>query len=435
MCTGTIYRMTRCGHFIVSYTSHCRRYHIANPPPKRPGKHTIMLEPPKEPCPKLHSGNDKPVSVVSIEDSCATCMPRAQQWDATYFQRWMGKEIKKRAATELAEGDQLAPAVARDDLLKIDKCTQDRLGAIEWSIIPASEPVYPPSRTVEDDRGLSAAWIGFWHVWGDEEFLQEQQQLYEEEVERRRKEQVKKRREKAVEKQRGQEAVERPREQEGDKEDESDYDDEEESRDEHSDAGSSIGGYLFSDEFVHGDQDQSSGRPHPQLRKQKGREALGGAEFFSFATLDEDDGHDESYHIDDKHYDDGDDMWMRISSEQPRTHYPQLRKQRGRETLGEAESSSFATLDEDDRRDDAYHVDDKNDDDLDDVWLRISSEQPRDNRTTTTGFSPNHSHGNSQATPDVTQVNRSKRFSTQAVQGSGKRFDLKPFIPSQHQQR
>lgn len=401
MCTGTIYRMTRCGHFIVGHTSKCRRYEITNPLQKA-GERKVIPEPPGEPCPELHSGNNnKPVSVVSIEDSCASCMPRAQQWAITYGNRWVAEEMGKCVDEFLANGDRLAAASLRDRVMKVDQCAQEQLTTIDWSIIPAPEPVYPPSWTVEDDRGLSAAWIGYRLVWGNQESLREQRQLYEEEVKRRREQEE-------IKRWRTQEEAERRRKQEGDEEeDESENDDKETNRDgqriskdnkrprdagtnnneEPPKGGSSVMGYLFSEDLVSDDQDQPSGkdsrsahshRHHPQLRKQKDREALGEAEFFSFSNLDEDD----------------------------------------------------------DGRDDSYHIDDQNDDDdVDDIWMRISSEQPRDSRTAMNGSFPDHPRRSSQRTPDVARANRNKRLLTQAVRGIGTRYDLKPFIPSQHQQR
>ncbi|KAK7958270.1 hypothetical protein PG996_010290 [Apiospora saccharicola] len=398
MCTGTIYRMARCGHFIVAHTSKCRRYQIKNfiNPPKGPGKHGVIPEPPDEPCPELYSGsNNEPVSIGLIEDSCASCMPRAQQWATIYGNLWMTDEY-------LSEGD---------GKVKLDRSTQEQLTTIDWNIIPAPEPVYPPSWTVEDDRGLSAAWVGCLLVWDDQESLREARegwQLHQEKSEMQRKEEEERQREREKNKNEklGQEEPCAGRST-GEKEDKPEYHGEKEedmqtivkdsnlprdpgvnNNEAPPSVGSSTIGYLIADNISHGDQDQPSGtdsrsthshRHHPQLRKQKGREALGRAEFFSFSNLDEeDDGREDS---------------------------------------------------------DSYHIDDQNNDDGDDIWLRIASEQPRDSTTTADGYFPDHSPRNSQWAPDAAHANRSKRFSTQAVRGTGKRYDLKPFILSQHQQR
>ncbi|KAK8127556.1 hypothetical protein PG984_008664 [Apiospora sp. TS-2023a] len=367
--------MTRCGHFIVCYTSHCRRYQITNPPEspdEEPDEKQTVPEPPEDPCPELFNvakNRSKPVSVVSIEDSCASCQPRVNQARITRHHLNMTDRVRRRIYEFQNQGDRLAIAAHRDNLLQLERCTRKQSTMVDWSIIPAPEPVFPPSWTVEDDQGLSAAWIGCCLVWDDQESLQKELELYKKALEKQRKEEEERQREQEKKKKKNWDEnnlvlvgannnVEPPS------------------------AGSSIIDFASSEEFVYGDQDRPSGTD-PR-------------------------------------------------SAQLHRHHPQLRKQKGREVLGEVEFFSFSNLDEDDGREDSYHIDNQNDDDSEDIWLRIASEQPRENRTTN-GYFPGHSRGNSHWTPGVARANQSKRFSTQAVRGSGKRYDLKPFIPSQHQ--
>ncbi|KAK8090859.1 hypothetical protein PG994_000364 [Apiospora phragmitis] len=320
MCIGKIYRMTRCNHSIAHYTSHCRRYQCLNPP-TTPAEGLVIPEPLDEPCPHLHSGDNdnEPVAVVPIDDSCARCMPRMKRWEINRQKARCVKAINDCVEEYWRKGDRLGAATERDRLNKLNRGAEEEIAAIDWSIIPAPELVYPPCWTVEDDRGLSAAWIGRQLVWDNKESLRELQQLYKKEEEKQR------------------------QHEEEEVEEELEYDEEEEEV----------------QTILKDDDDYSSYSSYEETRT--------------------------GYHISEDEYGDQD---LRSGSDPQTTYshrgYPQLRKQRGREVLGESEFLSFSNLKYNDDHD-SYHIDD-NDDDDEDIWLKVGSLPPRDDKTTITGF-------------------------------------------------
>ncbi|KAK6827978.1 hypothetical protein PG987_011319 [Apiospora arundinis] len=365
MCTGTVYHLTRCGHCIAHYSSHCRLYQATHPP-QEPKYDTLIPEPHEKPCPEIRGANDKPAPIVRLDDSCARCMPRVHQWKVEAHKRYLAERVTSQAHEHQLNGDRLAAAVMRNKRLELDRGAQEQIAAIDWSIIPAVEPVFPrPGWTVEDDRGLYAMWIGYQLVWGgDEESLLELRYMYKEHEEKKR--------------QKEEEAREEVEEEEED-DDDSDYS-------------------YYSN----------------SLETRTG------------------------YHVSENEYEDQDDQMGRNSRNTQSSHeYPrQLRKQKGREVLGESEFFSFSNLeDSQDGRDEAYHIANNEDDD-DDIWFRAGQAQPQDGRTTITDSVPERSHINSQWTPNIARpANQSRRTSVQAVRGSKKKYDLRPFIPSQHQTR
>ncbi|KAK7956156.1 uncharacterized protein PG986_005378 [Apiospora aurea] len=316
MCTGDIYRMTRCNHCIVHYTSHCRRYQSINPP-KTPPMGLLIPEPHDEPCPHFQNSiiDNKPVVAVPIDDSCASCMPRMQEWKIICHKLHLKDIVNDRVQECMDNGDHLGVAMERGRLIKLDNGASEQIAAIDWSIIPALDPVYPPSWTVEDDRSLSAAWIGRQLVWADEETLRELRQQFQKEEEKRRQQDEEDEDELEFDEDEDEETIlqDNPRPRDAGTDDDDDYS--------CYSAETRTGYHLSEDEF--GDQDPRSGgdtrathsnRDYPRLRKQKGREVLGDSEFFFFSNLEASNDTHDSYHIDDE----DDDIWWKAAVAEPR---------------------------------------------------------------------------------------------------------------------
>ncbi|KAK8052027.1 hypothetical protein PG993_003412 [Apiospora rasikravindrae] len=373
MCTGNIYRMTRCKHCIVHYTSHCRRYQSINPS-KTPSWGLLVPEPHDEPCPHLqnNSNDNKPVMVVPIDDSCASCMPRMQHWSVICRKDHLKDVVKLRIQGCLNKGDDFGAASERDRLIELEKGASGQIAAIDWSIIPALDPVYPPSWTVEDDRSLSAAWIGRQLVWADEETLRELRQQYKKEQEERRR-----------------------RKEEEEEEEELEFDE---------------------------DEDEVTVLQDDREPRNAGADEDDDYSYYSAQTRTS------YYFSEDDFGDQGPRSGKDTQTTQSRRDYPRLRKRKGCEVLGNSEFFS-SNLEANNDNHDAYHIDNEDDDD-DDIWWKAATEPPRgDVKTTTTGSFPEHSRQHSQWTPDVARVNQNKRFSIQAVRGSKKKYDLKSYRP------
>ncbi|KAK8106103.1 uncharacterized protein PG998_003425 [Apiospora kogelbergensis] len=371
MCTGTIYDMIRCRHCIVHYTSHCRLYLDAHPPTE-PSTNLLIPEPYDDPCPHIKgSNNNEPAVVVRLDDSCAHCMPRVHHWKVDAHKSHMADRVSEQAWERRANGDRLAAAAMRNTRFELDRRAQEQIATIDWSVVPAMEPAFPRSSWTVHDDKKLSA------AWFGGELVWADEESLNELRYRYKKYEEKKRREEEEEGEDLDDEVEEV-------EVEVDEEDDDRSRYSYYSTETRTGYHISSDEFENQDRQ------------------LGTNSQSSHSSLD-----------------------------RPR----QLRKRRRREMLGDTEFFSFSNLEHDpqDDRDESYHIDNDADDD---IWFRAGSTQPRDGETSTTDSFPKYSRRVSQWTPDVTRAaaNQSKRASAQAVRGS-KKYDLKPFIPSQHQIR